>query len=381
MSEPKRILVYGLGSRVGGQEEYIMNLYRHMDHSRIVFDIIPHGSPNFYARDEVETYGGRILPIFTEDGHFSSKTLARVLKDARRDHDTIYFNMCALYRLDPFLFAKRNGYPTLLVHSHNTKDPSRGKLANLLHYCNRLIVRHWAKRCFACSVPAGEWLYGKRYFDSHLGGRCEVVPNAIDLAKHSYDESARLRTRQELGIGAETPVYVNVGRLIFQKNQRFALRLFAEIIRSQPDAVFLLVGQGPDRQELERFASELGIADHVMFLGVRKDVADIMSASDLMLFPSVFEGLPLTLLEAQACGLPTIGTRKVMTPATVIDDLMIAMDDDEKDLVRWADAVSSYRANHHVEDRSSHSEEMASAGYDIDQLARHMQCMLLGETE
>lgn len=380
MSEIKRILVYGLGSKVGGQEEYIMNLYRHMDHSRIVFDIIPHGSPNFYAREEVESYGGRILPIFTQDGQFSASMLADVLRKARADHDTIYFNMCALYRLDPFLLAKKNGYETLFVHSHNTKDPSRSHLVNMVHYVNRVIVRNWAKRCFACSVPAGEWLYGKSYFDRRIGGKCEVVPNAIDLEKHSYDENARARVRGELGIADDAIVYVNAGRLIFQKNQSFALRVFAELLKVQSDAWLLLAGQGPDRDELRRLASELDIEERVRFLGVRKDVQDIMSASDLMLFPSRFEGLPLTLLEAQAAGLPVVSTTRILEPATVVDELMITMDDADWNPVHWCEAVAEYQRTH-INGRRSYAVELASAGYDIKQLARHMQSLLLGKID
>ena len=238
---------------------------------------------------------------------------------------------------------------------------------NAVHRLNRIPVRSLSTRCFACSVEAGEWLFGKRYFTENPT-KCSVIPNAIDLDRFTFDADARESTREKLGISRNTAVFLNVGRLQYQKNQSFALKVFHRIHLEKPDSILLLAGQGRDRQILEQEATELGIRQQVKFMGVQNDIPSLLSAADMMLFPSRYEGQPLTLLESQSSGLKCIMFENVYEPAVVVPDAMISMPSgslpDE-----WSKiAISGLRYH-----RQSYREQLAGAGYDINELARRMQ--------
>lgn len=367
-----RVLVYGLGGKIGGMEEYLLNLYRHVDQTQIAFDIIPHGGADFYAADEVNRMGGEIYPVFGEDHSFSRKRLNEVLKNERSRHQVIYFNVCALYRLDPFVMAKRYHYP-IVVHSHNTMDPGRGIIANDVHRMNRLLVRNWSDKCFACSSAAGEWLFGEKYF--HSKSKCSVINNAIDLDEHKFNCNSRVKVRREFGLSDSKKVFLSVGRLVDQKNQQFSIRIFSRILKKEPDSCLILVGEGPNEQILRKLSMELGIEDSVIFTGSRTDVNDIMCAADLLLLPSLYEGFGIVAIEAQASGLPILASSKIPDEAVVLQSLVKRMSLDS-DVEKWSEcAIKQIQP---LYERTSHNSELSLAGYNANLLAKNMQIFFQG---
>ena len=183
-----------------------------------------------------------------------------------------------------------------IAHSHSSRQDKDLKYPMKL-VCKRLIRRE-ATDLFACGIDAGKWMFGTDDF--------RVLRNAIDVDDYAFDAECRERVRRELHIGENALAIGHVGRFAPAKNHAFILDVFAGALKLHPDAVLILVGDGELRPEAERRAQSLGVYDSVRFLGVRSDVAGLMQAMDIFLMPSVYEGLPLVLVEAQAAGLPCL---------------------------------------------------------------------------
>ena len=199
--------------------------------------------------------------------------------------------------------AKKAGIPLRIAHSHNTKT-GFPLVHRLLH---GTFLKNTTHR-LACGTAAGKWLFGDRDFT--------VMPNAIDTGRFTFDPADRERARRALGLGTGR-VYVHVGSFIPAKNHRFLLRAFARILELDPEAALLLAGEGYLMEETRQLADALQIAHRVQFLGSGRDVKDVYAAGDVFLLPSLHEGLPLTLLEAQSMGLVCLTSDAVTREANV----------------------------------------------------------------
>ena len=151
-----------------------------------------------------------------------------------------------------------------------------------------------------CSELAGRWLFGDKAYDS---GKVYLLNNAIDLDKFKYNESLRKEKRKELGIGEDTLVIGHIGRFVAQKNHTFLIDIFNELHKKNHNSLLLLVGQGPLKEEIENKVKELKLNDSVRFLGQRNDANELYQAFDVFCLPSLYEGLPVVGVEAQATGL------------------------------------------------------------------------------
>ena len=191
--------------------------------------------------------------------------------------------------------------------------------------------------------------------------------NAIDTQRFAFDLSTRAGIRKVFGYADEL-VIGHVGRFDAAKNQSFLLDVFSEIVKREPNAKLLLVGDGPLRKQIETKVAALGLSDRVIFTGVRSDVADLMQAMDILVFPSKNEGLPVTLVEAQAAGLPCVISDSIPKDAVITKNLVTTLslqDSPEK----WAEHVLSRKQ----EARSDHSEEVKAAGFDIRETAKWLE--------
>ena len=191
--------------------------------------------------------------------------------------------------------AARHNVPVRIAHSHSANQDKNLKYPIKLWY--KRAIPKYATCLFACGKDAGDWMFG--------GVPYQIINNAIDAAAYAYDTAKRADVRQALGLGDEL-VVGHVGRFNQPKNHPFLLEIFAALLKKEPDSVLLLVGGGEDMPKMQAKAKTLGIAEHVRFLGVRSDVAELMQAMDVFVFPSLYEGLPVTMVEAQAASLPCI---------------------------------------------------------------------------
>ena len=238
-------------------------------------------------------------------------------------------------------------------------------LRGILHKLNKSQVTRYATDFWACSRLAGEFFYSARVVD---GPRYREINNAIDPIPFLYDPAMRQSARQELGL-EDAFVVGHVGRLHFQKNQSFLLDVFKELYTRRPDARLLLVGQGEDEAMLREKVHRLGLEESVRFLGVRGDVPRLMQAMDVFAFPSVFEGLGIVLVEAQAAGLGCVTSTEVPAIAKVTELLSFLPLSASPAL--WAQAVEQAACP-----RTDRRQEIADAGYDIHQQVRLLEKLL-----
>lgn len=234
------------------------------------------------------------------------------------------------------------GAPVRIVHTHNSRDGREDTLGRRFYRgLMRRLMGRYAQCGLACSREAAEWAFGAR---RHRPERLRLVPYAIDLAPFEADDeptrlNLRLEARRAWGIGPREFVIAHVGRMTPQKNHEFLLLAFAEALERKPRLRLLLVGDGPLRESLERTAAELDLGDRVIFTGLRRDAPLLLTTiADGFAFPSLHEGLPVALLEAQAAGLPALVSDRVTPEATPIGELVRRLPLD-RSLADWADAL------------------------------------------
>lgn len=309
MEEPIRVLqIVGRMDR-GGIENFVMNIYRNIDREKVQFDFLCHYGREAAFNDEIRAMGGRIyeMPAIRDETHVYYWKLfeyIRALNKFFKEHKEYKIihgqmtNTASIY----MPIAKRHGVTTRIAHSHN----SHGKVGMLGVVTDILKkpVFKYATDLFACSEAAAKYFYPESYIKA---GKVKIVPNAVDAGRFQYNPEKRKQMRTEFGI-VDKLVIGCVGRFRTEKNQAFLLGVLQEALKTEPNAVLLFAGDGPLEDDCKQKAAEMGIADKCVFLGMRSDIPDVMQAMDVLAMPSLFEGLPVTGIEAQAGGLNVIAS-------------------------------------------------------------------------
>lgn len=364
MSEPIRVLhVIGIMNR-GGAETMIMNLYRHIDRSKVQFDFVENSSEPAVFDEEILSLGGRIYrcPHYNGKNHFTYvKWWNDFFKAHPKEYPIIHGHLgstAAIY----LSIAKKYGAYTI-AHSHNTNAEKSLQqwLFNVYSYPTRYI----ADKFFTCSKEAGIARFGEKIAEDPQ--KCIMINNAINVVGYVYDPIARVKKKKQLGLNSEV-IIGHVGRFNPQKNHTFLLEIFAALLKKEPNAVLLLVGGGEDMPKIQAKAQTLGIAEHVRFLGIRSDVAGLMQAMDVFVFPSLYEGLPVTMVEAQAAGLPCIISDKV-PPECILTEGLVDVLPLSAGAETWAEKILEKRDVPRTDRRT----EIAAHGFDINTEAIKLQ--------
>ncbi len=295
----------------GGVEAVIMNYYRNIDRSKVQFDFICDEDSTNIPYNEIKKLGGRVIicPPYQKIFEYE-RFLIDLFK--KNNYKIVHSNINAL-SVFPLRAAKKAEVPIRIAHSHSTTNKKEWK-KNLMKQALRPFSKKYATDYFACSELAGRWLFGDKTFEQ---GKVTIINNAIDLDKFKYDEKVRKEKRKELNINDDTLVVGHIGRFVAQKNHTFLIDIFSELHKKEKNSILLLIGQGPLIGEIKQKVETLGISDSVKFLGQRDDVNELYNAMDLFLFPSLYEGLGMVLIEAQANGLPCIASTEVPKNARV----------------------------------------------------------------
>lgn len=281
----------------GGVESVVMNYYRHIDRKKIQFDFICDSDSTEIPYEEIESLGGKVILIPPYEKVFKyHKELKRVLKENNYKIVHSHINTLSVFSL---FAAKCAGVPVRIAHSHSTTNKAEKK-KNLMKQILRPFSKKYATHYFCCSELAGRWLFGDKVYDD---GKVFLLNNAIDLNNFKYDEKIRIEKRKELGIDDTKLVIGHLGRFVTQKNHEFLIEIFNEIQKKNKNAILLLAGQGPLKEKIEEKVKNLGIDDKVFFLGQVNDAYKLYQAFDVFLLPSLYEGLPVVGVEAQATGL------------------------------------------------------------------------------
>lgn len=284
-----------------GLETMLMNYYRNIDRTKIQFDFLTHRPYRSDYDDEIEKMGGKVYyaPRLYPQNYPNYFKWMKIFFKEHPEYKIVHSHIDTMSYL-PLLAAKKAGVPIRIAHSHNTSLDRDFKY--LLKQYFRLKINSVCTHRLACGEEAGKFLFGNRSF--------KVIPNAIDAEKFYFNEELRNKKREELGIKNEF-VVGHVGRLSYQKNHKFLIEIFKELLKTEPESLLLLVGVGEKEQEIRNQVENLGIDDKVRFLGNRSDVNELYQAMDVFVMPSFFEGIPVVGVEAQFADLPCIFSDKV----------------------------------------------------------------------
>lgn len=366
---PIRILHVLGNTNLGGAESRIMDLYRHIDRKRVQFDFLVHTDQEGYFDKEIRELGGHIyrVPRFRIYNYFS---YVRAMKDFFREHSDFravqgHITSTASIYLP---IAKKAGIPITIAHAR-----SAGVDKGVKGTATRLLRRKLPERTdymFTCSRLAGVSVFGPKAVEA---GRTVFMPNAIDCKKFDYDPVMRRKIREELRI-SDHYVIGHVGRFHYAKNHEYLIRVFAALCkRSVEKYVLLLLGEGEKMEEIRHLARELGVEDKVCFAGNRSNVYDYYQAMDYFVYPSRYEGLPGTVLEAQVSGLRCLISDSICEEVAVTE--LVHTMGIEQETERWADYIE--KTEDYV--RVSHFKEVSEAGFDVEAQAEKM--MKFYETE
>ena len=282
----------------GGVEAVVMNYYRHIDRNKIQFDFICDEDSTCIPKEEIEKLGGKVILISPYQKVFKyHKELKKVLKEGNYKIVHSHINAISVFSL---WAAKSAKVPVRIAHSHSTSNKKEWK-KTLLKNILRPFSKVFATDYFCCSELAGRWLFGNRTYDK---GKVYLLNNAIDVDKFKYNEKVRKGKRKELNIKDKDLVIGHIGRFVKQKNHEFLIDIFNEIYKQNKNTILLLAGEGPLKEEIEQKVKDLNLEKSVKFLGQRNDANELYQAMDAFVLPSLYEGLPVVGVEAQAAGLP-----------------------------------------------------------------------------
>lgn len=324
-------------TRGGGLSNFIMNYYRKMDHTKVQFDFIYFKEvPNDF-KDEITSLGGRYYK-WTEPGmNFKYIKEANEFFDQHRG-EYIAIHCHALFALPLFGgIAKKHGINHVIAHSHNVGYGENGLVRKVRNFIFVRMCRTLGTEKLACSVNAAKFMFGDK---AYKNGEVIIVENAVDCEKYFFEESTRDNIRKELNLSNKY-VIGHVGGFAKQKNHEFLVELFYEFQKNHENSVLLLVGgdgiaSGSTMQTIKEKISNLGISEKVIFTGIRSDVNSVMMGMDLFVFPSIFEGFGLVLVEAQASGLMCLASECIPHDAKCTDNVMFLPLEDKK---AWLDSM------------------------------------------
>lgn len=342
----------------GGVEAVIMNYYRAMNRGKIQFDFICDEDSTNIPYEEIKSLGGKVILIPPYQKLFKYQ---RVLKEILREgnYKIVHSHINAL-SVFPLRIAKKVGVPIRIAHSHSTTNKKEWK-KNFFKSILKPFSKVYATNYFCCTEHAGRWLFGNKKFEN---GEIYILNNAINLEKFIYNEKIRENKRTELKIDKDTIVLGHIGRFVEQKNHKFLINIFNEVHKKNINTKLILVGQGPLKKEIEQQIKQLNIEDYVLMLGQRADVNEIYQAFDIFLFPSLYEGLGMVAIEAQAAGNLCIVSTEIPKVAKVTKKMKFL--DLSAPNQRWVDCILSAIEN--IGEKSDVSiDEFVNAGYDIKQ--------------
>lgn len=336
----------------GGIESYLMELYRYLVDKGIHVDFVVHRPDVGCYEEEIISNGSKVfkLPRLSRHPLKYFIQLRNVMRQGK--YDIVHRHATASVMWVDLAIAKWAGIKTRIAHSHSSNWKH-----TFIHKVFRPLLNYYVTDRFACSNAAGEWMFGKSGF--------QVMNNGIDDVKFRFDEKVRNDYRKELGL-TEKYVVINVARLSSEKNQQWLLDLAKQ--DKNDDVCYLIVGDGALRGELEEKRKNLQLEEKVLFLGAREDISALLSASDLFVLPSEFEGMPVTLVEAQCSGLRCVASSNVPQDGNfgMVEFL-------DLDYSLWLDKIKCYKKDAEEIDRNNAYELIIANNYSNKSTVKVME--------
>ena len=349
----KRVLCITANMNTGGAETFLMKIYRRLDKSKYQMDFCVSAKNNYYEK-EIHLLGGEVYYIPAKSRHplKSFFCISSLVRNQNYEY-VMRVNEHSLSVID-LLAAKLGGAKITIMRSSNSASGS--KLSTVLHKIFKFLSKNVPDVMIAPSLLAAEYTFGKKNIKNN---RVKVLNNGLDIEKFSFSQSSREKIRSEFKLESKF-VVGHIGRFNKQKNHKYLLKIFENILTMKENAILLMVGDGALLHEIRTKAIEMGIYDKCIFAGVRTDVHDILSAMDVFVFPSLYEGMPNTVIEAQTAGLPCMISNTITMEANVSG--LVQFESINMSANEWAKKI----VNMNNPDRQSAARIMNSKGYAID---------------
>ena len=369
----KNILHYVSSMNRGGEETFIMNIFRNIDRRKVNFGFLYTAKTIGAYGPEISKLGGKYYHVQLDKNNLKGLKqisnyfiLKRKLKSLANQYD--YFHVHTQHAMDAYLSALaayRAGFKRVIIHSHNASTLYHKRA----HYFFRKTLLHKSKVIrFACGYEAGEWMFGKDDFT--------VIHNGVDLSKFRFNLEKRKEIRNRLNWSGKH-IIANVGRFDIQKNHLFLIKSFYEYSKMDKKAVLVLIGTGELEKKIKEEVYKLNISDRVQFLGARSDVNELYQGIDLFVLPSLFEGLPVVLIEAQAADLPCIISDNITNEVDILSTThRLPLKLGEK---KWA--LEYKKFFEHIPRRIDTTKELSKAGYVSSDIALKLQNFYLNNME
>ncbi|MCB0372549.1 MAG: glycosyltransferase family 1 protein [Muricauda sp.] len=374
IEHPIRILQVLTIMNRGGAEAMIMNYYRNMDRAKVQFDFLLHREEKGAYDDEIKSLGGRIhiMPNINPGNYFAYTAALKQFFKTHPEYKIVHSHLNGLSGII-LKQARKHGITTRIAHSHtslfhinlNPFSKERASLGYIFKFMVQNLLRNSVRRnsnyYFSCGDKASLWLFGRKNLS-----RVQIINNAIATDDFEYNSEVSSSLRKELGL-EESLVIGHVGNFVPEKNHHFLLQVFNEIKKKEPTSKLMLVGGGGLQRQYEELAAQMGLGKSVVFMGVRKDVNQLLQAFDVFLFPSTNEGLPVTLIESQAAGLKILASENISNELDITGNLIFMSL--EKSPLEWADQLIQM-ANY---ERVGTRQKIVDGNYDIKSNAAELQ--------
>lgn len=352
----ERVLFIMGNMGLGGAETHIMKVYRVINKDQYQFDFILNVPQKCYYEEEINALGGVVYRVTPK-----SKSIFNNFKEIKnivQDNNYKIVFKCGEQAMSwtEMLAAKIGGAEKRIMRSTNSKGSS-SMLNNLMHFISRVPLRIFTTTKVAPSLLAGEWLFGKKGSKDLV-----LIKNGIDIRQYAYSNESNFSARAKLNIPMNGTVVGHVGRFNEQKNHDFLIDIFNEYHKKNENSYLLLVGDGPLKSQIQNKVKTLNLQNHVVFTGNREDVYELYSVMDMFVFPSFYEGMPNTVIEAQANGLKCFVSDTITKEANITNNIEYLS---LEKLNCWVDAITG-----NVERRTDVSGCFIRSGYDIDSVMK-----------
>lgn len=353
----KRVLCLVSCMNTGGAETFLMKIYRKLDRTKYQMDFGVYSDQEGFYDEEIRSMGGKVHHLIPKTKNFSlyKKSLYDLVSKEKYEYVfRITSNAAGFYDLK---IAKEAGARVCIARSSNSSDGGSWR-AKIINSLSRILYQKYVDVNIAPSDLAAEYTFGKK---AVAKGEVNFLNNGLDLDVYRFSQTGRDRVRKEFNIEGKF-VVGHIGRFSHQKNHNFLIDIFTEIRKKNSDAVLLLVGDGELKGQIQNKVNQLGLDDSVIFAGIRKDVPALLSAMDVFVFPSFYEGMPNTVIEAQATGLPCVISDAITKEAKVTD--IIYYESLNKGVSQWVKQISLHSISN--KDREGYAYILLNAGYDIE---------------
>ncbi|RLL85924.1 glycosyltransferase family 1 protein [Mesotoga sp. BH458_6_3_2_1] len=367
-----RVLHVLKGMNRGGIENFLMNVYRSIDRNAVQFDFLVHQVEKGVFDEEIVLLGGKIFRVpGRREGVLKNKKNLHNFFFEHREYGVVHQHVSSLSYIEPLKLAEKNQVKTRILHCHSTMQGG-SFVHRYLHSHNKEVFLKYVTHTFTCSHDAARWVFGEQRV---LEAAYKVLRYGIETSKFTFSSEARYNIRKSLGI-EKNLVIGHLGRFTYPKNHLYLIEVFQLIHKRREDAVLLLIGDGELRKEIERRVVELGLKRNVIFAGSVPDPAPYLSSMDVFVFPSHYEGFPISMIEAQASGLPCVVSNEVTSEARITENVYYLSLDSPTQV--WCDLIE--KVSSVIERRSAYARFVKEAGFDVQHTSKWLEEFYLHES-